>query len=96
METTNKALEQIRRELEITNCCQGFQITHSTQGGTGSGMTMSIFENLQDLFNGSKNAKNGGIWFYSVFPSTEISNTTTAPYNTALSLQAMENAKNVT
>lgn len=37
-ELVDKVLEVIRREAENSDCLQGFQLTHSLGGGTGSGL----------------------------------------------------------
>jgi hypothetical protein len=37
-EIVETVLERIRHEAEQTDCLQGFQLTHSLGGGTGSGM----------------------------------------------------------
>jgi len=84
-------IEVIRREVERSECCQGFTFSHSASGGTGSGLAMNIFENCVDLLKPSF----GGIWFFTVFPSKKISNVVTEPYNTMLTLDKLTQANDV-
>ena len=37
-ELVDSVLDVVRREAESADCLQGFQLTHSLGGGTGSGM----------------------------------------------------------
>ena len=37
-ELVDSVLDVVRKEAEVCDCLQGFQLTHSLGGGTGSGM----------------------------------------------------------
>ena len=72
--------------------CLGFTFSHSASGGTGSGLSMRIFDQCQSLLTPTY----GGIWFFTVFPSKKISNTVIEPYNTVCVLDKLREAENVT
>lgn len=63
---------------------QGFILTHSIAGGTGSGMGSYLLEHLKDAFPHKL------IQTYSVFPSMkETSDVVTQPYNSTLTLSRL-------
>ena len=41
-------LDVLRKETEKANCAQGFQVTHSLGGGTGSGLGTLILTKIRD------------------------------------------------
>jgi len=86
-----RVLDMLRVEVERTECMQGFTYSHSSGGGTGSGLTYGIHEIAQDLLATSF----GGCFFYTVFPSQKISNTVLEPYNTVLTLDKQQDVENV-
>jgi tubulin beta len=66
---------------------QGFQITHSLGGGTGSGMGTLLISKVREEFPDRMMAT------YSVFPSPKVSDTVVEPYNATLSVhQLVENS----
>jgi len=81
----------LRREVERTECCQGFTFSHSTAGGTGSGLTMRIWNEAASLLVPSF----GGSYFFSVFPGAKVSNTVLEPYNTMCVLEKQSQVENV-
>ena len=89
-ELVDQAMDVIRREAEACECLQGFQLTHSLGGGTGSGMGTLLLSKIKEEFPDRM------IMSYSVFPSATVSDTVTEPYNTTLSVnQLLENVDEV-
>lgn len=88
-EVQEQVMEVIRREAENTDNLQGFQLTHSLGGGTGSGLGTLLINSLRDEYSDRMIAT------YSVFPSSD-SDTVVEPYNTVLSLSQLVEASNET
>ena len=89
-ELVDQVLDVLRREAESCECLQGFQMTHSLGGGTGSGMGTLLLSKIKEEFPDRM------IMTYSVFPSANVSDTVTEPYNTTLSVnQLLENVDEV-
>ena len=76
-ELVDSVLDVVRKEAEGCDCLQGFQLTHSSGGGTGSGMGILLIreEYLHRIMN-----------TYSVVPSPKVSDTVVEPYNATLCL----------
>ncbi|KAI1305060.1 tubulin beta chain [Xylaria venustula] len=86
-ELVDEVLDVVRREAEGCDCLQGFQLTHSLGGGTGSGMGTLLLSKIREEFPDRIMAT------YSVIPSPKVSDTVVEPYNTTLSIhQLVENA----
>ncbi|KAI0399520.1 tubulin beta chain [Xylaria palmicola] len=86
-ELVDQVLEVVRREAEGCDCLQGFQISHSLGGGTGSGMGTLLMSKIREEFPDRIMAT------YSVIPSPKVSDTVVEPYNATLSFhQLVENA----
>ncbi|KAI1317012.1 tubulin beta chain 1 [Xylariaceae sp. FL0255] len=86
-ELMDEVLDVVRREAEGCDCLQGFQITHSLGGGTGSGMGTLLMSKIREEFPDRIMAT------YSVIPSPKVSDTVVEPYNTTLSIhQLVENS----
>jgi len=86
-ELVEDVIEIVRREVEGCESLQGFQLTHSLGGGTGSGMGTLLSLKLRDNFPDRLLAT------YSVYPSPRVSDTVVEPYNAVLSShQLLENA----
>eukprot|EP01083_Nonionella_stella_P045988 123176_1 len=86
-ELIDEAMDIIRRETELCECLQGFQLTHSIGGGTGSGMGTLVLMNLRDNYWDKINTT------YTVFPSPKVSDVVVEPYNATLAIhQLLENA----
>lgn len=80
---TNRALveaiqEKIRRMIENTDHFQGFFLTHSFGGGTGSGLTAHLMDYLVEEY--PRRAK----YQMAVYPAPSISSSVVEPYNTVL------------
>jgi tubulin beta len=86
-ELVDQVLDVVRREAEGCDCLQGFQITHSLGGGTGSGMGTLLISKIREEFPDRMMAT------FSVMPSPKVSDTVVEPYNATLSVhQLVENS----
>ncbi|KAJ7644027.1 beta-tubulin [Roridomyces roridus] len=86
-ELVDSVLDVVRREAEGADSLQGFQITQSLGGGTGSGMGTLLISKVREEFPDRMMAT------FSVFPSPKVSDTVVEPYNSVLSVhQLVENA----
>lgn len=86
-ELIDNVLDVVRKEAESCDCLQGFQVTHSLGGGTGSGMGTLLISKIREEFPDRMLAT------FSVFPSPKVSDTIVEPYNATLSVhQLVENA----
>jgi len=89
-ELIDSVLDVVRKEAEGCDALQGFQITHSLGGGTGSGMGTLLISKIREEF------PDRIMCTYSVFPSPKVSDTVVEPYNATLSVhQLVENADEV-
>jgi len=86
-ELVDEIMECIRKEAEGCDTLQGFQVTHSMGGGTGSGMGTLLVSKVKEEF------PDRIISTYSVIPSPKVSDTVVEAYNATLSIhQLVENA----
>nr|AJQ24570.1 beta-tubulin TubP [Atkinsonella hypoxylon] len=86
-ELVEEVIDVVRREAEGCEILQGFQITHSLGGGTGSGMGTLLLSKIREEFPDRMLAT------FSVLPSAQTSDTVVEPYNTTLSVhQLVENS----
>lgn len=86
-ELIESVLEVVRRDAEACDCLQGFQVTHSLGGGTGSGMGTLLISKIREEY------PDRIMETFSVFPSPKVSDTVVEPYNATLSVhQLVENA----
>jgi tubulin beta len=86
-ELVDSIMEGVRKEAESCDVLQGFQITHSMGGGTGSGMGTLLVSKIKEEY------PDRIISTYSVIPSPKVSDTVVEPYNATLSIhQLVENA----
>ncbi|KAK8838894.1 hypothetical protein M9Y10_032936 [Tritrichomonas musculus] len=81
-----KIFEYIRKEVEACNSLQGFQICHSMAGGTGSGLSSYIINQIKDEY------PDRVIMSHSIFPSFLIDDFVCQPYNFVLSMPTMINS----
>jgi len=89
-ELVDNVMEVVRKEAEGCDCLQGFQITHSLGGGTGSGMGTLLLSKIREEYPDRMMAT------FSVVPSPKVSDTVVEPYNATLSVhQLVENADEV-
>jgi tubulin beta len=86
-ELIDEVMDAGRREAEDCDTLQGFQVTQSLGGGTGSGMGTLMISKIREEYPDRM------MLTYSVFPSPKVSDTVVEPYNTILSIhQLIENA----
>jgi len=89
-ELIEQVLEVVRKESEGCDCLQGFQLTHSLGGGTGSGMGTLLVSKIREEYPDRM------LCTFSVMPSPKVSDTVVEPYNATLSVhQLLENADEV-
>lgn len=74
--------EKIRRLVERTDNMQGFMLCHSYGGGTGSGFSAKLLENLRDDYRKQTTFQTA------IYPSPAISSTVVEPYNSVLTTHA--------
>uniref|UniRef100_A0A0N5AM18 Tubulin beta chain n=1 Tax=Syphacia muris TaxID=451379 RepID=A0A0N5AM18_9BILA len=85
-ELIDEVLDTIRKEAESSDCLQGFQLTHSLGGGTGSGMGTLLIAKIREEYPDRIMAS------FSVFPSPKVSDVVLEPYNATLTVhQLVEN-----
>ncbi|CUG77485.1 gamma tubulin, putative [Bodo saltans] len=87
-EVQESLFEMIEREAENSDSLEGFVLTHSIAGGTGSGMGSYLLENLNDRFPKKL------IQTYSVFPNQSQgvgaeSDVIVQPYNSILAMKRL-------
>ena len=82
-------MECVRRACEQCDSLQAFLMTHSTGGGTGSGLGSYILEQLADSYPGVYRLDQ------CVLPSLERDDVVTSPYNAALSLPSILRSSDV-
>merc|ERR1712182_76141 len=86
-ELIDSVLDVVRKEAEGCDCLQGFQMTHSLGGGTGSGMGTLLISKIREEYPDRVMAT------YSIVPSPKVSDTVVEPYNCTLSVhQLVENS----
>lgn len=85
-ELVDSVMDVVRKETEGCDCLQGFQLTHSLGGGTGSGMGTLLISKIREEF------PDRIMNTFSVVPSPKVSDTVVEPYNSTLSIhQLVEN-----
>ncbi len=85
-ELVDSVLDVVRKESEGCDCLQGFQLTHSLGGGTGSGMGTLLISKIREEYPDRM------MTTFSVVPSPKVSDTVVEPYNATLSVhQLVEN-----
>lgn len=77
----DQIMNVIDAAVEKTKSLQGFLITHSIGGGSGSGLGSLILERLRQAYPKKR------IFTFSVAPSPLISDSAVEPYNAVLTLQ---------
>lgn len=82
-ELLDSVLDIVRREAEKADCLQGFQLTQSVGGGTGSGLGTLIISNIREEY------PDRIINTFSVIPSPKVSTVVIEPYNATLCLQML-------
>uniref|UniRef100_A0AAQ4NW32 Tubulin beta chain n=1 Tax=Gasterosteus aculeatus aculeatus TaxID=481459 RepID=A0AAQ4NW32_GASAC len=85
-ELVDSVMDVVRKESENCDCLQGFQLTHSLGGGTGSGMGTLLISKIREEY------PDRIMNTFSVMPSPKVSDTVVEPYNATLSVhQLVEN-----
>ncbi|KAJ0184403.1 hypothetical protein K1T71_000826 [Dendrolimus kikuchii] len=85
-ELVDSVMDVVRKESETCDCLQGFQLTHSLGGGTGSGLGTLLLSKLREEY------PDRIVNTFSVMPSPKVSDTVVEPYNATLSVhQLVEN-----
>ncbi|XP_069980914.1 tubulin beta-4B chain isoform X2 [Penaeus vannamei] len=85
-ELVDSVMDVMRKEAENCDCLQGFQLTHSLGGGTGSGMGTLLISKIREEY------PDRIMNTFSVIPSPKVSDTVVEPYNATLSVhQLVEN-----
>lgn len=79
-EIVDSILDVIRKEVEGCDLFQGFQMSHSLGGGTGSGLGTLVAAKIREEYPDRM------MYTYSVCPSAVVSDTLVEPYNTTLSI----------
>merc|ERR1712025_353477 len=79
-ELVDSVLDVVRKESEGCDCLQGFQMTHSLGGGTGSGMGTLLISKVREEYPDRIMAT------FSIIPSPKVSDTVVEPYNAVLFL----------
>jgi len=82
-EIVDGVLDATRKEAEQCDCLQGFQLTHSLGGGTGSGMGTLLVSKIREEY------PDRIINTFSVIPSPKVSDTVVEPYNATLSIHQL-------
>ena len=86
-ELIDEAVDIIRRETESCNSPQGFQLTHSLGGATGSAMGTLLLLKIRDNYADRITTT------WSVYPSPKVSDVVVEPYHAVLAIhQLLENS----
>ena len=89
-ELIETVLDVIRREAETAECLQGFQLSHSLGGGTGSGLGTLLASKIREEYPDRM------LCTFSVVPSPKVSDTVVEPYNAMLAMhQLVDNVDEV-
>ncbi|CAJ0926397.1 unnamed protein product, partial [Mesorhabditis belari] len=82
-ELVDQVMDVIRKEAEGCDCLQGFQLTHSLGGGTGSGMGTLLISKIREEY------PDRIMNTFSVVPRQKVSDTVVEPYNATLSVHQL-------
>ena len=85
-EIIDETLDQIRKQVELCESLQAFQLMHSLGGGTGSGMGSLLAEKLMEVYSDKLS------FSFSVLPGSTnggTSDVVTEPYNSVLALNTL-------
>ncbi|XP_017331080.1 tubulin beta-4B chain [Ictalurus punctatus] len=81
VELAYPVLDAVCKEAESCDCIQGFQLTHSLGGGTGSGMGSLLISKIREEYPDNMMST------FSVVPSPNVTDVALEPYNTILSIE---------
>eukprot|EP01084_Bolivina_argentea_P270630 460221_1 len=79
-EVIDEVMDIIRTNVEACDQLQGFQISHSIGGGTGSGFGTLILEKLKDTYHDRITST------WSIYPTQKVSDVVVEPYNALLTI----------
>lgn len=82
-EIIDSVLNETRRQVEKCDCLQGFQMTHSIGGGSGSGLGTLLLQKLKEEY------QERIVNTFTVIPSAKVSEAVVEAYNAILSLNEM-------
>jgi len=82
-ELIDATLDRIRKSADNCEGLQGFLIFHSFGGGTGSGFTSLLMENLAQEYGGKKCKLQ-----FAIYPAPEVATAVVEPYNSVLTTHA--------
>ncbi|EEB09867.1 tubulin beta chain, putative [Pediculus humanus corporis] len=82
-ELVDSVMDVVRKEAEGCDCLQGFQLTHSLGGGTGSGLGTLLISKIREEY------PDRIMNTFSVVPSPKVSDTVVEPYNATLSIHQL-------
>ncbi|KII69107.1 Tubulin beta-2 chain [Thelohanellus kitauei] len=89
-ELVDRIFDSVRKEVEQCESLQGFQVVHSSGGGTGSGLGSRIISSLHDDYSDKI------ISSFTVFPSPKVSDVVVEPYNATLCLNHLVESTSAT
>ena len=79
-EVIDETMDIIRKNVEGCDQLQGFQLSHSIGGGTGSGFGTLVLEKLKDEYPDRINVT------WSIYPTQKVSDVVVEPYNAILAI----------
>ena len=82
-EIIDSIVDVVRKEVERCEKLQGFQITNSLEGGTGSGLGTLLISKLREQY------QDRVFESFSVFPSNNNSDILVGPYNSTLAIDIL-------
>lgn len=82
-ELADEIMDVVRKEAEGCDCLQGFQLSHSIGGGTGSGLGTLLINKIREDY------PDRIMLTFSVVPSPKVSDSVVEPYNAALTIHEL-------
>eukprot|EP01084_Bolivina_argentea_P021075 39137_1 len=89
-EIIDEIIDIVRRETENCEYCQGFQLTQSIGGGTGSGLGTLLLIKMRDNYPDKITST------HSVFTSPKVSDVVVEPYNATLTIHKLLENSDIT
>ncbi|TGZ69667.1 hypothetical protein CRM22_003615 [Opisthorchis felineus] len=82
-EMADSVMDVVRKEVEGCDLIQGFQVIHALGGGTGSGMTCLLLEQIKEGW------PDRIVNTFSIFPSPKVSDVVVEPYNAIFTIDVL-------